>query len=86
MVKFNALPPVARPSVGPIASQDKQAIEVQVPIVAGSAGWDKLSATVTDMRAIAKAGPPGLAVHFTGPGGAAADSSEAFSGIDGKLL
>lgn len=85
VVKFNALPPVARPSVGPIASQDKQAIKVQVPIVAGSAGWDKLSA-VTDMRAIAKAGPPGLAVHFTGPGGVAADSSEAFSGIDGKLL
>ncbi|MEP7192175.1 MAG: MMPL family transporter [Actinomycetota bacterium] len=86
IVKFNALGPVARPSAGPIPSQDKQALQVQVPIVAGSAGWDTLSAAVADMRTIAKASPAGLTVHFTGPGGFAADSSAAFSGIDGKLL
>src|SRR5450631_609118 len=86
IAKFNALKPVVRPSVGPIPSQDKQALQVQVPIVAGSAGWDTLSAAVNDMRSIAKASPPGLSVHFTGPGGFAADSSAAFSGIDGKLL
>jgi putative drug exporter of the RND superfamily len=86
VAKFNALKPVDRPSVGPIPSQDKQALQVQVPINAGSAGWDRLSAAVTDMRSIAKASPAGLSVHFTGPGGFAADSSAAFSGIDGKLL
>ena len=87
IAKFNALGPVARPSVGPITSQDKKAIRVEVPINAGSAGWDKLSAAVTDMSSIAKTdSPAGLAVHFTGPGGFAADSSAAFSGIDGKLL
>jgi RND superfamily putative drug exporter len=86
IAKFNALKPVARPSVGPIPSADKQALQVQVPIVAGSAGWDTLSAAVADMRSIAKASPAGLSVHFTGAGGFAADSSAAFSGIDGKLL
>ena len=86
IVKFNALGPVDRPSVGPIPSRDGQALQVQVPVNAGSAGWDRLSAAVTDMRSIAKASPAGLSVHFTGPGGFAADSSAAFSGIDGKLL
>ena len=30
--------------------------------------------------------PDGLSFHLTGPGGFAADSQEAFAGIDGKLL
>ncbi|HEY5248904.1 MAG TPA: MMPL family transporter, partial [Dermatophilaceae bacterium] len=84
--KFNALQPVVRSSVGPISSRDKKALRVEVPINAGSAGWDKLSAAVTDMRSISTASPAGLSVHFTGAGGVAADSSAAFSGIDGKLL
>lgn len=67
IAKFNALAPVARPSVGPIPSRDKSAIRVEVPINAGSAGWDKLSAAVTDMRSIAKASPAGLSVHRVGP-------------------
>jgi len=57
-----------------------------VPITAGSGGWDSLAAAVGEMRGIAKDSPPGLTTHFTGPGGFAADSSAAFSGIDGKLL
>jgi RND superfamily putative drug exporter len=84
--KFNALSGVQRDSVGPIPSQDKKALQVGVPINAGSAGWDKLSAAIGEMQAIAKDNPAGLSVHFTGPGGFAADSSAAFSGIDGKLL
>ena len=86
VAKFNAVQAVDRDSVGPIPSQDKKALQVAVPINAGSAGWDKLAAAVDDMRSIAKASPAGLSVHFTGPGGFAADSSAAFSGIDGKLL
>jgi RND superfamily putative drug exporter len=86
VAKFNALTPVQRGSVGPIRSQDGKALQVAVPINAGSAGWDKLSAAVDEMRVITKASPAGLSAHFTGPGGFAADSSAAFSGIDGKLL
>jgi len=86
VAKFNALKAVDRESVGPIPSEDKQALQVVVPINAGSGGWETLAATVDEMRVVAKGSPPGLAVHITGPGGFAADSSEAFSGIDGKLL
>jgi len=86
VAKFNALKAVVRDSSGPIPSQDKQALQVEVPIVAGSGGWDALSTAVNDMRSIARNSPTGLSVHFTGPGGFAADSSAAFSGIDGKLL
>jgi RND superfamily putative drug exporter len=84
--KFGALGPVDHPPVGPIPSTDGMALQVVVPINAGSAGWDSLTAAVNDMRAITGGGPAGLAVHFTGPGGFAADSAAAFSGIDGKLL
>jgi RND superfamily putative drug exporter len=87
VAKFNSINGVQRDAVGPIPSQDKKALQVGVPINAGSAGWDKLSAAVDEMRAIAKQdSPAGLSAHFTGPGGFAADSSAAFSGIDGKLL
>ena len=35
-------------SVGPIPSQDQQALQVIVPIDAGSGGWDSLGTTVDD--------------------------------------
>ena len=86
VVRFNALEPVKRDSVGPIPSADGQALQVIVPVDAGEAGWDSLSTTATQMRDIAANGPAGLSMHVTGPVGYGADSSEAFSGIDGKLL
>ena len=86
VAKFNALKTVDRKSVGPIPSQDGKALQVAVPINAGSGGWDKLAGAVDQMRVISKDSPAGLSVHVTGPGGFASDSSEAFSGIDGKLL
>jgi RND superfamily putative drug exporter len=86
VAKFNALKSVVRDSVGPIPSPDKKALQVAVPINAGSAGWDLLTVAVDEMRAIAKTSPAGLSAHFTGPGGFSADSAAAFSGIDGKLL
>jgi RND superfamily putative drug exporter len=49
-------------------------------------GWEAIAPIVDDMRAEASDGPDGLAVYMTGPGGNAADSSEAFAGIDGTLL
>jgi putative drug exporter of the RND superfamily len=84
--KFKAIPEVTKPPVGPIPSQDGKAIQVVVTIDAGSGGWQSLGTIVGKVRDIATAGPSGLTAHITGPGGYAADSSEAFSGIDGKLL
>ncbi|GAB3446478.1 MMPL family transporter [Phycicoccus ginsengisoli] len=84
--KFNALEPVKKDSVGPIPAKDGKALQVIVPVDAGDAGWDSLGATVDDLRAIAKERPGGLSMQVTGPVGYAADSSAAFSGIDGKLL
>jgi len=86
VAKFNAIKGVDRDSVGPVPSKDRLALQVVVPINAGSGGWDTLAGTVDEIRAIAKDSPAGLSVHITGPGGYAADSSEAFSGLDGKLL
>ena len=86
VARFNALEPVKREAVGPIPSADRQALQVVVPVDAGEGGWESLGDTVTQMRDIAKASPAGLSMHVTGPVGYAADSSEAFSGIDGKLL
>ena len=86
VAKFNALAPVHKASVGPIPSPDGKALEVIVPVDAGNAGWDSLAATVKDLRTIAKDRPAGLSMQVTGPVGLAADSSAAFSGIDGKLL
>ncbi len=86
VAKFDALDPVRNDSVGPIPAQDGKALQVIVPVDAGDAGWDSLGATVDDLRAIAKERPAGLSMQVTGPVGYAADSSAAFSGIDGKLL
>ncbi|HET6626340.1 MAG TPA: MMPL family transporter [Nocardioidaceae bacterium] len=83
---FNSVEGVERDAIGPIPSEDKQALQVFVPIDAGSGGWESLGDAVDTMRDIAADGPDGLSVHFTGPGGFAADSAEAFAGIDGKLL
>ena len=73
--------------VGPIPSQDGQAAQVVVPLNLGSDGWDLAADAVADLRATAEDGlPDGTAVYITGPAGQAADSSEAFSGIDSTLL
>ena len=86
VARFNALEPVKNDSVGPIPSEDGKAIQVIVPVDSGEGGWDSLGDTVTDLREVANDRPEGLSMHITGPVGYAADSSEAFAGIDGKLL
>lgn len=86
VTRFDRLEHVERDSVGPIPSQDGQALQVLVPIDPGSDGWEVMGTAVDEMRDIAADSPDGMTVHVTGPGGFAADSSEAFEGIDGKLL
>jgi putative drug exporter of the RND superfamily len=83
---FGRLDDVDGPVVGPIPSQDGQAVQLVVPINVGPDGWEAIAPLVDDMRAEARNGPDGLAVYVTGPAGNAADSSEAFEGIDGALL
>ncbi len=72
--------------VGPIPSDDGQAMQLVVPINPGSGGWEAIAPIVDDIRAEASDGPDGLAAYVTGPAGQAADSSEAFSGLDSTLL
>ena len=69
-----------------IPSQDGQALEVIVQVDAGSGGWEKLGQVVDDIKQIAAERPDGLSMHVTGPGGYAADSIDAFAGIDSTLL
>jgi RND superfamily putative drug exporter len=71
---------------GPGVSRDGRAIQTIVPVDAGKDGWDKAAAAAGKLRAIAHDGDSGLSAHITGPLGTAADSSDAFSGIDSTLL
>ena len=73
------------PVLGPLWSTDGQAAEVAVPLDFGANGWSRAPAAVGSIERIA-GGSPGLSVYVTGPAGNAADSSNAFKGIDGTLL
>ncbi len=71
---------------GPIPSEDGEALQLIVPLNVGPDGWEAIGPIVEDMRSEASNGPDGLDAYVTGPAGSAADSSEAFEGIDGALL
>ncbi|MFZ2044821.1 MAG: MMPL family transporter, partial [Trebonia sp.] len=71
---------------GPFTSTDGKAIETIVPINLGASGWNAAAPAANSLRAIAESGADGLTVHIAGPLGTAADSSNAFKGIDGTLL
>ena len=86
VAQYGKLQDVDRQVVGPIPSEDGKALQVLVPINAGSGGWETIGARADDIRRLAADRPEGLSFHITGPGGFAADSQEAFAGIDGKLL
>jgi RND superfamily putative drug exporter len=70
---------------GPTFSQDGKAGQVIVPLNLGHNGWNKADDIATSIRTIAS-GDPGLVVHVTGPIGFAADSADAFKGLDSSLL
>ena len=83
---FAAVDGVNEQVTGPVPAKDGQALETLVPITVGDGGWAKLGTAVKGLRESLGDGPSGLNVHITGPAGVAADSSEAFEGIDGTLL
>ncbi len=72
--------PVPDKAAAPVAAL------VLVPITFGADGWTTIGHAVDRIRPIVTDGPAGLRANVTGPGGVAADSNDAFSGIDGTLL
>jgi putative drug exporter of the RND superfamily len=71
--------------IGPIPSEDGQAMQTLVTFNLGKDGWQKMPDLVDEIRTIAPESD-GLNVHVTGAGGQAADSAEAFAGLDSTLL
>ncbi|GLI03169.1 MMPL family transporter [Phytohabitans aurantiacus] len=84
--EFGRIPELDGQVTGPIPSQDGQAVQLVVPLNLGAEGWEKAGTIVDQMRATANDGANGMNVHITGPAGQAADSSEAFEGLDTTLL
>jgi putative drug exporter of the RND superfamily len=74
--------------LGPIPSEDGQALQVVVPlhIEEEGNGWEELTPRVEELRSIAQADAGGLGVYVTGPGGYFADFAKVFSGFDATLL
>ena len=83
--RLSALPGAGR-VIGPVTAKDGQALQVTVPVDLGSNGWSQAGSAVDRIRAITDADRGGLSTAVTGPLGFAADSTNAFSGIDGALL
>ena len=82
--RFAELPGVVGPLPPPIVSQDRQAVQVVVPIDA--AEGEQIRAVVDRLREIAGADRDGLTVDVAGPAGLLADLIEVFTAIDGPLL
>jgi putative drug exporter of the RND superfamily len=85
--QFTKVPGVVDAQIaGPQVARDGQAVQIIVPVDTGKDGWDKAATAAGELRTIAHNGSDGLSVHVTGPLGIAADSSDAFAGIDSTLL
>ena len=83
---FGELPELDGTVVGPVPAEDGEAVQLIVPLNVGADGWEQIAPVVDGIRAEASDGPEGVSAYVTGPAGSAADSSEAFAGIDGTLL
>ena len=85
--KFTAVDGVRGQQVsGPIPSTDGKALQTVITFNLGQNGWSKAGDVVGELRTIAETGSSGMEIHITGPAGQAADSAEAFKGIDSTLL
>jgi RND superfamily putative drug exporter len=71
---------------GPLPAQDKQALQTIVPIKVDTDGWDKLVDVVDELKATTGTSADGMTIQYAGPAANAADSAEAFEGIDSTLL
>ncbi len=70
--------------VGPMVSEDGQAMQTLVSFDFGANGWMEMPDTADQLREAAAI--DSVNVYITGAGGQAADGSEVFEGIDGTLL
>ena len=70
--------------LGPFPSQDGEAMQTVVTFNFGSEGWNFMPDAADELHEIASV--EGAEVYVTGAGGQAADSAEAFGGIDSTLL
>jgi RND superfamily putative drug exporter len=85
--QFAGVPGVVQSQLaGPFVARDGRAVETFVPINLGAKGWNGAATAATKLRTIAHAHANGLVSHIAGPLGSAADSANAFKGIDGILL
>jgi RND superfamily putative drug exporter len=77
---------VTGPVTAAIPAQDGRALRIIVPIKVDTAGWEKIADVVAAVQQTTASEDNGLAVYLAGPAANAADSAEAFEGIDGALL
>lgn len=82
--EFASVDGVVGKVVGPVVSEDGEAMSTMVVLNFGSNGWTEVPGAVSELKEIAEGTAEG--VYITGPGGQAADSGEAFGDIDGTLL
>ena len=65
-------------------SMSGPALLVHVTMNPGKGGWATLREVAAGIRTLGGGLPEGLSLYVAGPAGAAADQSEAFSGVDGS--
>ncbi len=82
--EFATLDGVTGPVLGPIPSEDGQAAQTVVTFDFGANGWEEMPGTADRLRELSSIDD--VTVYIAGSGGQAADSFEAFSGIDSTLL
>jgi putative drug exporter of the RND superfamily len=77
--------PATAEQVGfPAVSENGEVAQTSVTFDLGSEGWNEMPDTADELRDIAEL--DGVDVYVAGAGGQAADSAEAFGGIDSTLL
>ena len=84
VAEFRAMDGVEGEVVGPVPSADGVVAQTVVTFNFGKNGWEEMPDTADQLREIAAT--DGVRVYIAGSGGQAADSFEAFSGIDSTLL
>ena len=82
--KIQSMDGVAGKVSGPVTSADREVAQTLVTYNFGKNGWNDLPATADELRKLTQI--PGVEVRIAGQGGQAADSADAFAGIDGTLL
>ncbi len=72
--------------IGPVPSDDGEALQVIAQLDVSDNGWMDLPGAREDIAAITESDADGLRSYVTGPAGVSADFADAFEGIDSSLL